>query len=312
MKTDVGAEEVAASTPALTTPDAPPMATLRALATLFTRPLFASMGVSGSLAEVRRKLARNKGLRVAAERPLRDLFDQTYSILVEHYRNEYVFKVAVVRHALTTLDAPGKGSVQIELPVFSSILDVAVTSDTTTAFEIKTDLDSVRRLESQSTNYLKVFDRVVVLGTDRTLPALSRNLDPRVGLAALQTDGTLTHVREALENRQNLQSYQICWGLRKAERVAALERRLGVKIRVPGGLLGQHCVKHFADIPPLELHEIYLEAMQRRSDAVLKDGFIQRLPASLQALGFATPLSGIGRRRVLELLETGVALAPDV
>jgi hypothetical protein len=259
--------------------------------------------------KVCRRVSSMAAFRTAPPARLRDLFDAAYRLLAAHYRNEYVFKSAIAHAAIPAPIGGGQASVQIELPVFRSILDVATASSTTVAYEIKTEFDSSRRLETQSRDYLRVFDLVYVVATERSLTTLSRNLDERVGLIALEENGTMHAVRQAESNRHNLEPRQICWGLRKAERVGALERRLGLTIKVPGGLLGEYCENLFSDIPSLELHEIYLEAMRKRSDPVLKDGFLHALPVSLRALGYATPLSGIGRKRVLEALDMEVPFA---
>jgi hypothetical protein len=286
-----------------------PIEALRELSTLFTRPLFSSMGGAYSRDHVTRKLDQMSCLQTGEVLKLRDLFDMAFAHLASHYRNEYVFKSALAQAAIPEPVGRGVSSVQIELPVFTSILDVATASDTTTAFEIKTEFDSSRRLESQTNNYLKAFDRVFVVGTEKTLPSLSRNLDSRVGLMVLHRDGTFSTTREASQNRDSLQARHICWGLRKKERLIALERRTGVPVIMPGGLLGQYCEQQFASIPSLELHDIFVDAMRKRSDAGLRDGFIHSLPKSLRALGYATPLSGIARRRVLDMLDTKVSLA---
>jgi len=282
---------------------------LRKLATLFTRPLFASMASGYNRDKVCRYISSLAAFQTAPPMRLRDLFDEAYGLLVEHYRNEYVFKSAIAHAAIPAPIALGQVSVQIELPVFKSILDVATANSTTVAYEIKTEFDSSRRLETQSRDYLRVFDLVYVVAAERSLAAFSRNLDDRVGLIALAEDGAMHTVRLAESNRDNLVSRQICWGLRKAERVGALERRLGVTIKVPGGLLGEYCENLFSDIPPAELHAIYLDAMRKRSDQVLKDGFLHALPISLRALGYATPTSGIGRKRVLDVLDMEVPFA---
>ena len=287
---------------------APPVLALRELSTLFTRPLFAAMAGPYGEDEARRKLAGLTALMKGPTVALRELFEQAFTLLEAHYRNEYVFKSALANVTIPEAIGPGLASVQVELPVSTSILDVATAANTTTAFEIKTEFDSARRLESQTENYLKAFDEVYLVTTETMLPSLSRGLDPRVGLSVLQPDGSFFRARDAVSNRANLKSRQVCWGLRQQERIAALERRTGIPLAMPNGILGRYCEEQFASIPALELHEIFLDAMRKRSDAVLKDGFIHTLPRSLRALGYATPLSGLARRRLMATLDIKVAL----
>ena len=289
---------------------APSIETLRELATLFTRPLFAEMSEPRGKELVSRKLEGVAGiLRNGQSRVLRELFEQVFALLATYYRNEYVFKSAVAHAVIPEQVNPGIASVQIEFPVVPSILDVAAASDTTRAFEIKTDFDSSRRLDSQAESYLKVFDEVYLVTTEKSLSTFSRKLDSRVGLVVLNDEGSLVICRNAVSNKSNLQHDRICAALRQKERISALERRTGQPIIMPNGLVGAYCARQFAEISPLELHEIFVDAMRKRSDAGLKDGFIHKLPRSLRALGYATPLSGVGRRRLLETLDTPVSFA---
>ena len=278
---------------------------LRALSSLFTRPAFKALSGAYGQDAAQVHLRRTGVLAKGKPQRLRELLEATFERLERDYRNEYVFKSAITNETLARFPL-GEASVQIELPIHRSILDVAVASDTTRAYEIKTDYDSSRRLESQTLNYLKAYDEVYLVTSSKMLSKFSRGVDPRVGLITLEQDGSLNTVRQATSNRSNLLAYEICWGLRRAEQVGALEQRMGQRIDMPNGIIGTWCEKQFKTIPSLELHDIFLEAMRKRSVDRFKDNFIHKLPRSLRALGFATPLSGIGQRRLLENLDKSV------
>jgi hypothetical protein len=286
-----------------------PLEVLRALSSLFTRPAFKALSGAYGQDAAQVHLGRTGVLVKGKPQPLRELLETVFEHLERDYRNEYVFKSAIANGTLARFPLPGDASVQIEMPIHSSILDVAVASDTTRAYEIKTDYDSSRRLDSQTLNYLRAYDEVYLVASSKMLSKFAQGVDPRVGLITLEQDGSLNTVRQATSNRSNLQAYEICWGLRRAEQVGALEHRTGQRIVMPNGIVGTWCEKQFMTIPSLELHDIFLEAMRKRSLEKFKDNFIHRLPRSLRALGFATPLSGIGQRRLLENLDKSVPFA---
>lgn len=290
----------------------PALDVLRALSMLFTRPAFKDLsGVYGHEAALS-QLGRTGVLVKSKPVPLRELLETAFEQLELHYRNEFVFKSAIANTTLERFPKPGDASVQIEMPIHTSILDVAVASDTTRAYEIKTDYDTARRLDSQTLNYLKAYDEVYLVASSKTLPKFAQGVDSRVGLVILEPDGSLKTVRPATPNRANIQPYEVCWGLRRAEQVGALEKRMGQRIDMPNGIIGTWCEMQFRTIPPLELHDIFLEAMRKRSLDKFKDNFILRLPRSLRALGFATPLSGVAQRRLLENLDKSVPFAVPI
>lgn len=291
---------------------APTLDALRALSTLFTRPAFKDLSGVYGYETALQQLQRTGALAKGEPMPLRELLETAFAQLELHYRNEYVFKTAIASTTLEQFPAPGDASVQIEMPIHSSILDVAVASDTTRAYEIKTDYDSSRRLETQTLNYLKAYDEVYLVASSKMLLKFAKGVDSRVGLITLAPDGSLNSERPATPNRANLQAYEVCWGLRRAEQVGALERRMGQRIDMPNGVIGSWCEMQFRTIPSLDLHDIFLDAMRKRSLDKFKDNFILRLPRSLRALGFATPLSGVAQRRLLENLDKSVPFAVPI
>ncbi|MBA1734104.1 sce7726 family protein, partial [Escherichia coli] len=87
---------------------------------------------------------------------LRDLFTSLYDFLRLNYRNEYVYKTALVNKIIFGKHSPKTSSSSIELPIKNSIVDVAVFNGTSTAYEIKTEYDSPKRLITQAPDYLDV------------------------------------------------------------------------------------------------------------------------------------------------------------
>ncbi|WP_181429187.1 sce7726 family protein [Curtobacterium sp. MCSS17_008] len=73
-------------------------------------------------------------------------------------------------------------------------IDLALVGDALIGYELKSDLDTLRRLPQQMSSYSKVFDFCTLVVTDRHLGAARRALDSRWGLAVVRREaGKLTY-----------------------------------------------------------------------------------------------------------------------
>ena len=285
--------------------DQPDHAALRRRSRLFTRPVFAEMARHGKFPGHLTGLIP-LGLReLPADTRLADVFDHAYVELCTGYRNEYVYKNALASMIEPELERGG-GSMHVEFRVSGSIVDVAIAGKTTTAFEIKTEYDSPRRLQTQTADYLKAFDEVYVVVAEQSIDRMLSSLDERVGMMLLDENGLTSIYRRAVPNAEAVDPISIFYCLRRAEYVEALEKIHGVSIEMPNGIISSHCRALFSELTPATAHRIFTEALRRRGSQQHHESYIAHLPRSLKALGYATPLSGAGRRRVLEALNKPV------
>lgn len=95
--------------------------------------------------------------------------------------NEGDIKAAVI-DKLFSADALTDAVLINEMVVanWSRRADLVVANGKLHAFEIKSDLDSLRRLEGQLETYLHRFDKVTVVSTPKYLSLIKENADPRV------------------------------------------------------------------------------------------------------------------------------------
>ncbi len=283
---------------------------MRLLSRVFTRPVFAEMAKTGDWHTPLNFLLKNRLVKKskASDQPLSQLFDDAWDHLSKFYRNEYVYKNELASRLVFGRHSPKTAGFQIELPVGRSIVDVAVANGTTTAYEIKTEYDTSRRLRSQTSDYLRAFDKVYVVTHSSHAEKFEQTLDERVGLIVLSQKGSLHTYREARSNVENVEPAVIFRCLRRAEYLSAISAYFGVVPSLPNGLIAGYCEKLFAEIPPLDAHKTYVKALRSRTTNESTIHFVSRLPASLRALGYATPLSGIQRNTALSLLSNPVGL----
>ncbi len=239
---------------------------------------------------------------------LDDLFERGWSLLASRYRNEYVYKNELATRLVFKRHSPRSAGFQVELRVGASIADVVIANGTTTAYEIKTEFDTSRRLSSQTSDYLKAFDKVYVVTHPAHIGRYERELDPRVGLIILSEKHALTPYRKASANAENVDPRTIFRCMRRDEYIDAIEANIGAVPAMPNGLIGAYCETLFKQFTAEQAHTAFVRALKARTTDKSHVDFVSRLPSSLRALGYATPLSGRQRTSLLDTLARPVQL----
>lgn len=240
---------------------------------------------------------------------VRDLFDEIWSQLQTKYRNEYVYKNEIANRIVFGKHSPRTASFLVELPIGRSIVDVAVFNGTSTAYEIKTEFDSPRRLETQTKDYLEVFDRVYVVTHQDKVEPIEKLLNPRVGLMVLSDAGSLRTIRTAAPNLANIRPEIVFNCLRRQEYLAAIQRIYNYTPDAPNGRIAEVCEELFAKVSSDVAHSVFVDALKSRTTDQKMTSFVSSLPISLRALGYATPLSSPQKARLLSLLGQPVGLS---
>lgn len=92
------------------------------------------------------------------------------NLILQHYPNEMTIKTNFVNNVLLK---QGPTSVSIfELPVGGSRIDICKINGHSSAYEIKTDLDTFSRLEGQLRDYFDVFEHVYVIASEKRITEL--------------------------------------------------------------------------------------------------------------------------------------------
>ncbi|NII08266.1 sce7726 family protein [Luteibacter anthropi] len=273
----------------------------REIAQAFTRPTLAEVAQRGCAAGVRGRL-QAAGLPVPDGLSLAQVLDQALNGLRQHYRCEYVYKSTITNRIVFGRHSPRTASLHVELPVGRSIVDLAVYNGHSTAYEIKTELDSHRRLVSQTPDYLRAFERVIVVTHPQLIERYLTVLDERVGVMTLSASGSLTEVRAPFADTDRLDPSVLFRLLRSAEYRAALEAHFGPQPKLANGRQFQHFFHLWQTLPVAEAHRITKEALRARTTDQDTVAWVRQLPASWRVLGYATPLSGVQRQRLLKAL----------
>jgi hypothetical protein len=279
-----------------------PLDRSRLIARVFSRPVLDGMARHGLATDIAKKLSTlgvepGKSLQTVG-----DVFDAGLDEISRSYRCEYVYKSAIASRIVFGRHSPRTSSLAIELGADGSIVDAAVFNGTATAYEIKTEFDSPTRLTTQTPSYLRAFDRVYVVTHPDCAERYRAALDPRVGVLALNLDNSLSTVRMAEGDISRVEPEVVFRMLRRLEYMKVVHQHFGPQPALPNGLIDAHYRSLFRQLTSSHAHTALVAAMRARTTDADSVAFLSALPKSLRALGYATPLSGPQRQRVLASL----------
>lgn len=133
-----------------------------------------------------------------------DYIKYTYNELRKQYRNEYIYKNTFINEILIN-DYGVKDTIVInEFRVGNSIADLVVFNGTSKAFEIKTELDTDKRLSGQLLDYKKAFKECYIV-THESLTDKYLKEDNSIGIIELIKTSRglkMQEVRPAIEIKE--------------------------------------------------------------------------------------------------------------
>ncbi len=136
---------------------------------------------------------------------------------------------------------------------------------TSTAYEIKTELDNFGRLAAQISAYSRMFDRIYVVTYADQSNQLCMTLPDFVGVMTLSSAFTLRIVREAKSNADNVHVPTILDALRRGELVELTRRVCGSVPNANGVHLVSECSRALAsEGSPRRVHDEMVSLLKTR------------------------------------------------
>lgn len=192
-----------------------------------------------------------------------DALAAIFDLLRGSYRADYVYRNAIARKLFAGRHRPDAVMLS-EVRAGRSKVDVVVLNETSVAYEIKTELDSLRRLDSQMRDYSMMFDRIYVVTFESQARSLHASLPAHVGIISMARSMALTTEREALPNADNVQAPVIVNALRHDE-VAQLTKLVtgGVPSSTQVGRVDA-CLAALFEAPPRLVHDAMVRVLKNR------------------------------------------------
>ncbi|MDT7806719.1 MAG: hypothetical protein QOJ70_532 [Acidobacteriota bacterium] len=278
------------------------------LAQFFSTSVLAAIGNGRSSANMNYVLSESNYINFI-ERGLtfRQLFENLYALLLNHYRCEYVYKNAIANMILLDRHSPVDSTLLTEFRVGTSKADVVILNGTSSVYEIKTELDSLDRLNDQIASYLKAFDNIYVVTHESQLKKIQRNLSEEIGVILLTQEYTLETLREAPPNKHKVEAATLFDCLRQVEYCDVIRDEFGFVPDVPNTRIYAECKPLFSTLDPTTAHDHMVRVLKRRSANLALRQLVGHAPHSLKFLCLISKLTSKQCSNLSSALDTEVA-----
>lgn len=199
------------------------------------------------------------------------LFEKAYNILLNNYRCEYIYKSELYKTIQKDRKKNKSSGILTELRSGNSIADLVWLNGTSIAYEIKTEIDTNKRLSNQISSYNKLFKESIVVSYEKNINSIISTVPQHTGLIYLDKNGKLQIYRESEEFIDNLDSSLMFMSLRRKEYEAVILESFGYIPDVTDAHIFNECYKLFTSLSPLITHELMVKQLKLRSSIRIED-----------------------------------------
>lgn len=281
---------------------------LAAISRLFSSSVIHEMARKGK-SPIFARLARESGLPPSMEvgDPVFRLFELAFSMLKrEGFRDEYVYKTALTHKVLLGKHSLQTAAMLTEFRVGKCKADLAILNGTATVYEIKSERDSLARLDRQVRAYANVFARVYVIAADNHVDAVMDTVPDDVGILCLNRRHHISTLREAVDQPERTSPAAIFDSIRTNEARLILEAH-GVSLpSVPNTELSRMLRSHFVHLEPCAAHDAMVRVLKRTRNLLPLSALVAQLPPSLHTAALSLPLRKIDHSRLVSAVNTSL------
>ncbi len=286
---------------------------LSALSRLFSSTVVRQLAMKGSSSVFARLVRQLDDLFYDLKLPLvKDAFNTAFEILkTRGLRDEYIYKAALTHRILMGTHSLRTACMLNEFRTGTSKADVVILNGTTTVYEIKSERDSLSRLQQQLVNYRKVFASVYVIAGENHVGAVLESAPRDVGVMCLLPGFHIRTLRDAVNKPGRICPLAVFETLRTAE-AADIIAQVGLPIPdVPNTRLRTELRRLFKTLEPEAVHHGMVRTLKRTRDMQPLAGLIDQLPVSLHAAALSVPLRKSDRERLVQAVNTPMKLAME-
>lgn len=240
---------------------------LRGLSKLVSHAAFKKLSAGTNQSAYIRRMKKYLGWeQMGEERPrtLEDLISSAYQTLCNHYRHEYIYKSALLTDFVLKHYALDDTILLNEFRIGNSIADAVLINGTNKVFEIKTELDTPERLNTQLQDYYKAFSEVYVFTHESLFNKYKELLPAYVGLLVYQSSCDIIEERKATNITQHLDIKVMMGSLRKAEYLKLVKTLAGFIPEATPVFLYRMCLETLMCFDAEEVQKAYHKILKER------------------------------------------------
>lgn len=239
--------------------------------------------------------------------PISSVFDSALAILKkENNRHEYAYKAAITKSLLLGRHSLKTASLVSEFRVDKCKADIAIFNGTSTAYEIKSERDSLNRLENQLNTYKKFFAKVYVVTGEKHLTEVLNSTPADVGVLQLNKRHRISLVRECIENYSRLEPEVIFDSIQLKEALGILSALSIEPPALPNTQIRTAIKNIFSQLDPNKIHPALIKTLRSSRSSTALNSLLPMLPQSLYAALFSMPLKVKEREMLIASTQTSI------
>lgn len=253
------------------------------------------------------RLAKQSRLLAEASVPdtVSGFFEAAFSLLKRRgWRDEYVYKAALTQNVLLGKHNLRTASMLTEFRVGECKADIVILNGTGTVYEVKSERDSLSRLERQIGAYAKVFATVNVIAAECHVNAITDLVPKDIGVMCLDRRNYITTKREAVERPERTCPAGIFDCLRTDEARRILISQNVFVPQVPNTEISGVLKELFVKLEPSVAHRGMVDVLKKTRNLLPLSQLIDQLPPSLQTAALSVPLRKLDHSRLVTAVNT--------
>jgi len=200
-----------------------------------------------------------------------DYIRYVYNSLRKQYKNEYIYKNTIINELLIKQYGLKNSVIINEFRVSNSIADIVMFNGTSKAFEIKTELDTDKRLDNQLSDYSTIFKESYIV-THESLIDKYLKTDSKYGVIGLIETSRSLKLQEIRPAKLNtsINSTILMKSLRTNEYKSIVKRYFGDLPPMNSFNMYNICNDLIAQIPDTELNDLFIEQLKKRKSNTIQ------------------------------------------
>lgn len=221
-----------------------------------------------------------------------EVINALYKSLVNNYKNEYIYKNTLINKLLINKYSLKNTIALNEFKIGSSIADFVLLNGEACIYEIKTELDSLDKLDKQIEDYIKFADKIyIVTSSKHVTNLLTKYYNTNIGIIELTKRNALRTIKEAKNMSLNFNHETLFKTLRKYEYLSLIRGYFKIVPNVPNTQIFRECLKLSEKIDILEFQKLVIQKLKLRNIAnpeVFKE---RQIPESLKYICYSLDFS---------------------
>jgi hypothetical protein len=253
------------------------------------------------------RLAAESGVlkQTPKARVVADVFDAAFDVLKQGgLRDEYIYKAALTHRILLGKHNLKTACMLTEFRAGECKADVSILNGTTTAFEIKSERDSLSRLQRQIENYKRVFASVVVIVGENHVSSVLRATSKDVGVLSLSRRYQISTEREPIVCPARICSATVFDSLRMAEAKLIIKSAGQTIPDLPNTQMHAALRAVFTLLEPQIVHDGMLAALKKTRSLLPLAKLVDQLPRSLQPAALWVPMRRSNHDKLVAAVQT--------